>query len=149
MSGVIIAVSWCNRKTKCAYCEEKIEKATPMLIKKVWSGKTKRQYRFPYHFTCWIKEALAYLEKHPYEAATGRRTLKLGDEDRKLRRKLLARRASIRQRIRTWEASGDERASEKIRELLSKELEIVGQIREVGGVPKRWHEVLSDTPEVS
>lgn len=140
MSGVILASTWCNRKTECAYCKKDIDIATPMFIKKVWSSKRKRQFRFPYHFLCWIEEALSYLQEHPYEAAAGRRKLDLTDEEKKLRRKLLARRASIRQRIRKWEEIADERTQGKIRDLLSKELEIVDQIKEVGGVPERWKE---------
>lgn len=139
MGGVIVAVSWCNRISTCAYCGEEVEKAAPILVKKVWSSKSKRQYRFSYHLLCWIKETLDYLQQFPYEAVARRRLADLTDEDRIMRRKLLARRATIRQRIRGWENHQDQaKAIGKIADLMSKEIEIANQISEVGGIPKSW-----------
>jgi len=112
-----------------------------MLVKRVWSKRRKRQYQFHYHITCWLKEALGYLEAHPYEAQPpARPKLDLTDEQREQRRKLIAKRHSIRQRIRRWEDSDSNKAPQKIKGLIEKELTIIKKIQELGGVPKGWKE---------
>ena len=136
---MIITVCWCRRKAKCAFCSEYILPGYPMLMKKIWSKGKKRVYIFYYHITCMIKESLQYLETHPYEAEIGRKKLDLTPDERRQRDLLLRRRASIRQRIRRWEESGDKRSAEKIKQLEANELAIAVEMAKVGGVPESWH----------
>lgn len=74
-----IWVTWCKRKIICPTCNEEIAVASP-IVKSPFKS---------WHPECWLKEALAYLELHPYKTRhKGRPKLKLSAEEKRQRLRL-------------------------------------------------------------
>lgn len=86
---------------------------------------------FNWHPQCWITQGLDSLQKNPYHA--GR--LGLTDDQRKARRLLLMRWATIKYRLKKAVDKYNFTAIERLLEQLKSVRE---EIKLVGGVPKSW-----------
>jgi len=128
-------LTWCKRKSKCRHCGEYIQQGEPVVVGKLWSKERKWPMQFRWHPKCWLDQALAYLEKHPYipRLTTGRPKLELSDVDRKQRAKLLRQRATLCYQQRKAALAGN---AVRVLHLEVKKQELIDQMP--GPVPKSW-----------
>jgi len=136
-------MTWVKRKTRCRYCGETMEKATPMVTGKLWRKgnpeSRKINIRFYWHPQCWVKQGLDYLSLHPYSSGSrGRKQLKLGEEDAKLRYKLLRKYAALRQRVTKLATKYPDNVLPILR-IETQMKETAAKINEVGGIPPKWN----------
>jgi len=137
-----IWISWAKRKTTCRYCEKLIEAGTPVIRGKLWrklGTATKWSYYYYWHPECWLKEAYAYLEAHPYHQTVGRPRLSLSEEDRQKRLSILRERARLIWRLKELILLDNDEAVSNIMLRLE---ELRAEIEPLGGVPKSWDKPL-------
>ena len=123
----------CRKQATCAWCREFIENRTYMVVGQYLRGKWK--LRRNWHPDCWIEQAVKALEKRIVVERRGKKRLNLTDEDKKKRFKILARRASVLQRIKKASNNGNVEKMIHLGMLLNK---LKDEIELVGGVPKTW-----------
>lgn len=137
----------CQRKAKCKWCEQPIEKATPMVITRLWRKGDENSRRWNitnyYHPNCYLAQGMDYLETHPYSPRgnRGRPKIQLSEEDKRKRYLLLRRKAALEQRKRKLKTSYPDNAL-MIARIDTQIIEICMEITLVGGVPKGWVEKL-------
>lgn len=135
-------LTWCKRKTKCKYCPEPINPGEPVVVAKQWRKKASQDARhwpfiLRFHPNCWLENALAYLEKHPYvpKRSMGRPKLDLSKDDKTKRLRMLRLRASI---VYRQKVAAHEGRALRVLELEVRKQELIGEIEKCGGVPKSW-----------
>lgn len=133
-------MSWCKRACQCKHCLDTIETGKPVVVGRavltVNGRKTYTAYRW--HPNCWVGQALAYIEQHPFEPpAVGRKRLELDSESRDKRLAIMRRHAATLQRIRYMVRKQDMNIDAMINlgGLLAKQAE---EIEQYGGVPESW-----------
>ena len=134
-----IWMTWAKRKARCRFCEQPIEKATPVVKGKMWrklATGTKWSYMFYWHPECWLKAAYIYLEQHPFVPKRGRAKLALDESTRAQRLRLLRERARLTYRLREIALYGDDGSAEE--RILDRLIELVAEIEPLGGAPKSW-----------
>ena len=125
-----IWITWAKRTVKCADCGEPITPGTPKVKGKQWRRGEWTKY-YHWHPQCWINQGMAKLQKTPYQA--GR--LGLNEDQRKARRLLLCRWATIKYRLKK---AVDKYNFASIERLLEQLKSVREEIKLVGGVPKSW-----------
>lgn len=104
--------------------------------------KRKWNVKIYYHPQCWIDQGLDYLKMNPYVprtrwSGTTRSKNPLTEEERKLRYKLLRRKASIDQRLRNLKADYPDRVLVEAK--LNMDIaNLMLEIAKVGGIPRKW-----------
>ena len=133
-------VAWCKKKSICKTCNELILSGLPMVYVRIRDTNRPYPYTMRKHLHCWLADAIDWLEKNPYTRVNspGRKRLQLSDEDRKIRLKLLRRRALLVFRQRVLAYNNPKLAADKIGKMQEKVDIIVKDICKVGGVPKSW-----------
>ena len=134
-----IWVSWAKRKATCHYCSKPILARTPIIKGKMWkkmATATKWSIMFYWHPECWLNQAYAYLEQHPFIPKRGRAKLVLDKDAKTKRLKLLRERARLIYRLKDIMLYGNNSDIEE--RILSRLLELVVEIEPLGGVPKSW-----------
>ena len=141
-----VYMTWCSHKAKCRWCEKPITAGTEMVNVFFWNkgsdDKRKWNVRHYYHPQCWIDQGLDYLKMNPYVprtrwSGTTRSKNPLTEEQRKLRYKLLRRKASIDQRLRNMKSDYPERVLVEAR--LNMDIaNLMLEITKVGGIPRKW-----------
>ena len=142
-------VTWCKRTAKCRYCDKDIEKATAMVVGKIWrKGSDNRRWNIKlfWHLQCWVTQATEYLVANPYVARgyRGGPKLELSEEDARTRYLLLRRKAELEQRKRKLVSPYPDRLLVEAR-LDEKIVGIMEEIVKVGGIPKKWLKTLTTT----
>jgi len=127
---------WSKKQSRCRYCNDAIETATPTVVCRYWSNH--KCYNIFYHPQCWVNYGMDYLLKNPYEAKPrGRKAIKLNPEDSRQRFLLLRRYSTTKHRLDKVRLESPEKAMYVLR--LEKRLEgIVNETEKVGGIPTRW-----------
>lgn len=150
-----IRIIRCKRSAKCRYCEQPITKGEPMVAGKLFKNTYQEQGRrnwtmyFYWHAQraedggcCWLDDGIARLdtpEATKLEAKRGRKPLTLSPEDKKLRFKILARRARVVQRLLEEMYKPEcNRSMDRIIHLGSQIEKQKEEIEPLGGVPKSW-----------
>ena len=139
--------TWCQRRAKCRWCEQPIEKGKPMVITKLWrkGDENSRKWNITnyYHPECYLAQGMDYLERNPYSPRgnRGKPKLQLSEEDRRKRYLLLRKKAALEQRKRKLKTSYPDNALMLAR-IDTRIVEICMDIALVGGVPKSWVEQL-------
>jgi len=135
----------CRKRSKCNYCPEAITNGSYMVVVKLiyWVAKddsNRRWIRYlRFHPQCWIDQAVEKLEKQPKIETRGAKRSALSDKDRAARIKILARRASVTQRIRAEISKPKEEQSiDAIIHLGDVLNKLRDEIEPFGGVPKSW-----------
>lgn len=123
----------CRKQSSCRWCPEVIEKKTYMVVTQYYRGKWK--IRKNYHPDCWIAQGIAALEKKSFVESRGKQRLDITDEQRGKRFRVLARRASVLQRIR--KASEEENIEDMIH-LGAMLHSLREEIEPYGGAPESW-----------
>ena len=105
-----VTMGWCERRTKCEYCPEHIEKGTPGVRVFFWNkggpdhkGFNVKKY---YHPECWVAQGMDYLKMNPYVPKSKKPTLALSPEQRKRRKQLINQKASLEQLL--WITKGSD-----------------------------------------
>jgi len=137
-------MKYCTRQARCKWCEEPILNGSPMVMVKIWKGKEgiERKYTITlrFHPDCWIKQAMANLDKEPPPT----RKLPLSEEDSKTRKRLIRKYATTKHRLKVA-LDGGNYTGYRIDKLMCKLWDIRNQIELVGGVPKEWPELKETT----
>ena len=123
----------CRKQATCKWCRKPIENKTYMVVTQHYRGKWK--IRRNWHPDCWIEQGIVALEKKVFVENRGRIKLSLTDEQRKKRFKIMARRASVLQRIKKEVDTGNIENMIHLGMMLNK---LKDEIEPYGGVPKTW-----------
>lgn len=134
-----------RRQGTCQYCSQPILKDEYQVVTqwyvKLRSGRTWQKRRI-YHPQCWIDQAVAEIERRPVvetRGGWGSSRIKLADDVKAARTKILMRRASVLQRIKVEVSKPTEEQSvDKIIHLGDLLNKLKEEIEEYGGVPKSW-----------
>ena len=148
----------CYRDTTCSYCGRIIPKGAYVICGKKWVTKSEasatldaRKFlvRRYWHETneegqcCWIEQAKYYLSLRPkpVKSPAGRKRLELSESDRLARQKIVNRRSTIIQRIRTeWEKPFEIIDYDELSHLGEMLTRCREEIAPLGGVPKSWED---------
>lgn len=129
-----IWMSVCKKRAKCHYCPEPINSGEYMVVAGFRRGKW--YLRHSWHPQCWIDQAIVELERRgPMEETRGRKKMNVPDEVRSARFKIIARRASVIQRLKRAMVKGD---LERIEHLAGELEKLKAEIEPLGGVPESW-----------
>ena len=137
----------CRKKATCRYCNKPILKGEYMVVcryykrtmKEVGGTPQKWSFTIRFHTQCWIDQGIAALESKPVIETRGGKKMEITDIDRISRFKILARRASVTQRIRVEAKKLDgEKNIDKIIHLGGLLNKLKEEIEPFGGVPKSW-----------
>ena len=137
----------CRKKATCRYCDKPILKGDYMVICRYYkrtmreAGGTPQKWgcTIRFHTQCWIDQAKAALESKPVVETRGGKKMAITDSDRSARFRILARRASITQRIRVEAIKlNGEQNIDKIIHLGGLLNKLKEEIELFGGVPKSW-----------
>lgn len=123
----------CRKQAVCRYCKQPILNKDFMVVGQHRKGK----WRFNryWHPECWIIQAKQKVEGKEYQETRGCKKMEIGEEDRKKRFKILARRASVLQRIKIAVGKEDYVNIVHLGEMLEKLRE---EIEPLGGIPAAW-----------
>src|SRR4030042_5036118 len=102
---MIIYMKACRKKATCYWCKEPIENKTYMVVGQYYKGKWRIKRNW--HPDCWIEQGIDALEHYKTVEKRGGKKLALADEDKKKRFKILARRASVLQRLKKASDTND------------------------------------------
>ena len=135
--------TWNKRQADCCYCKQPITVATPMVVKKLCRkgdvDSRRINLTFYMHPECYMVEGFDYLLMNPYSSGVSRRGPKsvLTPEQRRQRRLILMRRASLVQRKKKLKTVYPDRLllEAKLDEQL---VDLMVEIAPVGGVPVSW-----------
>lgn len=140
-----VTMAWCQRTAVCAWCEKPITAGEPEVNVFFWNkgfdGNRSLNVKKHYHPDCWVSQGLDYLRRNPYSPYVRKRARQDLSEEQKRKRFLLTRR--YHKILQSKKALGDslEDMSETIR-LDMKITELMLEMNDVGGVPKKWLERL-------
>ncbi|KKK60501.1 hypothetical protein LCGC14_3023740, partial [marine sediment metagenome] len=88
----------CRKQSRCNWCPAVIEKTNFMVVTSYYRGRW--LIRRNYHCDCWIAQGKDALSKRIVEEKRGKQRMDITDEARSARFKIMARRASVVQRIK-------------------------------------------------
>lgn len=112
------------------------------MVKTKWWKKGCRVVQKCYHPECWLKQGYDYLNSNPYiykYRKCGRKSLKLTDEQRVIRKRLLVKMAKLNQRLAECSKLEDSDSKlVKVSQIMIKKEELRKEIEKYGGVPKSW-----------
>ena len=137
----------CRKQATCRHCPRPILKNHPMVVCRYYkktrmeAGGSPQNWSFTirFHPQCWIDQAVAALKEKVVVETRGRKKSPLLDNIRAARVRVLARRATVVQRIRAEMAKPKEsRNIDRIIHLGGKLNELKEEIAPLGGVPKSW-----------
>ena len=142
-----VCMRWATRWAECRFCEQRIEKATPVVVVFFWNkGQDGRKWNTTlyYHPDCWVAQGLDYLKMNPYVAAkrwslTDRRENPLTVKEKEERNIILRKKASLDQRKRNLKTSYPDHALLEAR-IDVQISELMLDMLKVGGIPKKWLE---------
>jgi len=144
-----IWMTWCTRVSKCKHCSNDIVSGTPMVMGKLWrkhsTGVTPPSVmRFPlvfrWHPQCWVDQGILSLKDYAeVHRDRHRPRLLLTDEQRLVRKRLIGRWRTYRFRMRVAMESND---MDYLRKLVENMRQVALEIEQVGGMPKKWAEML-------
>lgn len=123
----------CRKKATCAWCGEDVKNCTYMVVGQYYIGKWRK--RKNWHPDCWIAQGIDALERRDYVENRGRQKLALADDKKIMRFKILARRASVLQRMRKAQEEGKIEQMTRLGLQLEK---LMVEIEPYGGVPNSW-----------
>jgi len=123
----------CRKQATCGYCKKPILNKELMVVGLRRKGKWR--FRKCWHPECWLEQGKQELERREYVETRGCKRMPIDDETRKRRFRLLARRASVLQRIRKAVEVRDANKVVHLGEMLDRIKEEIGPL---GGVPKSW-----------
>lgn len=129
-----------RKRSDCYYCKKPVETGEYQVVCQ-WFMKVKSRFwekKMLFHPQCWIDRAVAELETKFIVETRGKERMQLSDDDRVKRVKILARRASMMQRLSVKMGVKPVDFS-KVDRLLDKMEGLKGEIELVGGVPKSWN----------
>ena len=134
-----VSMSWCNRTAKCEWCPGEIVAGEPIVKVFYWNKGTESHKGFNtkryYHPQCWIDQGIDYLKRNPYVPYLRKPKMELSEEQSKRRYQLLRQKAAIEQRIRKLGDTPNILAEARLREKITN---IMLEIAEIGGIPKKW-----------
>lgn len=138
--------SWCHRKATCPWCNKPIEKATPMVVKKLWrkGDPDSRKFNlwFYYHPECYLAEGLDYLKMNPYVARGEKRgpkpkLVELTTIQQKRRLWLLRKHGELLQRRKLLKTPYPDRILFETR-INNQLFDLMVEIAQIGGIPEKW-----------
>ena len=135
---------WCQKPggATCNWCEKTIERATPMVVTRLWRKGDENSRRWNitkyYHPECYLAQGLDYLERNPFSSKVGgSKKMELKPYARKYRLKLLRKKASLVQRKQRLKIPYPDRVLYEAR--IDEQIAgLAAQIATVGGIPKSW-----------
>lgn len=133
-----INVAWSGRRGKCSlHCSEPILKYTKV-VRGTGLSSAGYRYRLQWHFDCWVKQALEYLDEHkpePRAGGPGRKELGLDADTRRQRHNLIV----MAYRLKLRRTAAIESSQLWKLDELDKKLEgVKAELELVGGKPSHW-----------
>jgi len=139
-----VTMRWCVKKSTCKWCEQSIDRGTPIVSVVFWNKgneeSRKWNYYAKYHPQCWVAQGLDYLSRNPYVPQHRVKKPTLSDEDKR-KRYLLVRKFHKAIQLRKNCANYPDGVLTEIR-LTQQMVEIMLEAVTLGGVPKKWAEKL-------
>lgn len=147
----------CVKQAKCAYCSQPILSGDYMICGKLWLTRSEESVttkakkwliRKYWHRVnsdghhCWEEQAKFHVDQLPAPIIkSGRKRIVLSDEDKVVRNKILNRRSTVIQRIRSeWEKPLEIIDYDELSHLGAMLDKCKKEIVSVGGVPRSWED---------